>query len=154
MKYDPDHGKKLFETSNFDERIARFMELKKEKGYWQHPCEFAVSDTLGFKRDWQWLMPVVEKIQLNYCFDVVLKEFGDRFDGSFNSSIMIFGHSWVHYHWSNYDRIKAEIDEQTRKAARYGEKYVSEHHQFVENKFQAVYLCVCRFIEWWEKQNL
>lgn len=55
MKYDPDYGKKLFEASDFDERIARFMELKKEKGYWQHPCEFAVSASLGFKHDWQWL---------------------------------------------------------------------------------------------------
>jgi hypothetical protein len=143
----------LFETTNFDERIAAFMELKKDKkGYWEHPCEFAICQSLAFKNDWQWLMPVVEKIQMNYSFEVSFKEF-DQFQSGYSSSIIIFGETWVHYHWARYETLKAEIDECTEKAARYGEIYESEHHKFVDSKFQAVYLCVCRFIEWWEKQR-
>lgn len=142
-----------FTLTDSDKRIANFMNMKKENGYWNHPSELnTVSERLGFSYDWQWLMPVVEKIQLEYYRNVVLKEF-DQFESSFSSSITILGKSWIHYHWANYDRIKAEIEELSEKAARYGEVYISKHHKIVENKFEAVYECVCRFIEWWEKQE-
>lgn len=138
---------------DFDKRIAVFMCLEKYNNYWSHPGESnTISQTLGFSHDWQWLMPVVEKIQRDYRFDVVLKEY-DRTDGGYSSSITIFDYSWTHYYWANYERIQAEIKVQTDKAAKYGEVYKSEHHQIVESKLQAVYQCVCRFIEWWEKQN-
>ena len=140
-------------NTDFDKRIAVFMNLKKEKGYWNHPGEpNTVSETLGFSHDWQWLMPVVERIQRDYSFEVSFKEF-DQFQSGYSSSITIFGETWVHYHWAKYEMLKAEIDECKAKAARYGEIYESEHHKFVDSKFRAVYLCVCRFIEWWETRK-
>lgn len=153
MKYDFEHGKKLFEGTDFDERIARFMKLKKEKEYWQHPIEFAVCETLGFKNDWQWLMPVVTKIQTKYKFRLVMKEY-DQTGFGIAATISIFGKGYYAYYWEDSDRLEKELRKMTEDADKYGEDYKDDFNVIVETKFQAVYLCVCRFIEWWESQNL
>lgn len=145
-------GKKLFEALNFDERIARFMELKKEKGYWQHPSEFAISESLGFKNDWQWLMPVVEKIQRNYRRYVNIREYENNGWG-ISASITIFDQNQYNYYWCDFESIRKEIEKHTKEAAKYGEKYDDESHVIVESKFMGLYCCVCKFIEWWEKQD-
>ena len=145
MKYDLDHGKKLFEASNFDERIAKFMKLFKVNGMWEHPCEFALSDNLGFKYDWQWLMPVVTKIQTKYQFrhNISLLEY-DKTGFGIASIINILGKGCYTYYWEDSDRVEKELRKMTEK---------DDFNVIVESKFQAVYLCVCRFIEWWEKQQ-
>jgi len=155
MKYDPDQGKKLFEASNFDERIAAFMNLPKVSGMWEHPCEFAVADTLGFKHDWHWLMPVITKIQSNYNFrlNTSLKEY-DQTGFGIAATLIIFGKGCYAYYWQDSDRIEKELKKLTKEADRHGVDYKDEFNVIVETKFQAVYLCVCRFIEWWEQQKL
>jgi hypothetical protein len=154
MKYDLDNGKKLFAATDFDERIAKFMKLPKVGGMWEHPCEFALSDTLGFKRDWQWLMPVVTKIQSKYEFRLKtsLKEY-DQTGFGIAATITIFGKGCYSYYWEDSDRLERELRKMTEEADRYEEVFKDEYNVIVESKFQAVYLCVCKFIEWWETQK-
>lgn len=98
---------------------------------------------------------VMIKIQTKreFCLDVSLLEYDDTGFG-IASTLSISGKDCYIYYWENSDSIKKILKKISKEAEWSGEDYKDEFSVIVETKFQAVYLCVCRFIEWWEQQKI
>ncbi len=109
-----------------------------------------------YETSWDWLMPVVEKINaIEDCF-VMIKETNRDNYGWYTSleyAPIVGSGSWKYFYYKGYDRLTEEIERSTKEAAKYGELYESDTRIIVESKTAATYKAVVGFIKWYNSQE-
>lgn len=121
---------KTIEQQN--EMIARFMEVERDVNTWRHPYGATVyliggywlpAKKLKYHSSWEWLMPVVEKIESLY-------------------------YGGLQFYIKD---SRAYIEVATQASTAYGDipDVPNCYSGFSETKLNAVYKTVCDFIKWY-----
>lgn len=104
-----------------------------------------------YHTSWDWLMPVVEKIQKEHRMKGSLCEKQNDYYG--DCIYVRYFNNWRCFHYWNTEELSKELNKENQEAAKYGET-ITDHSRIVcKSKIEATYKAVVQFITWHNNQK-
>lgn len=144
--------------------IAEFMGVMIDKNilypsYGQIPEQYhsggiLLIEDLKYHCSWDWLMPVVEKIQTDFSRECGFKESSRHRWGwcAYFSDYKKQGKT-VYYFWSDYKELEKAIEAEKKDCEEWGDEYVPGPRYIVSSKIEAVWLAVVEFVKWYNREH-
>lgn len=118
------------DIKNWNKIIANFMKVKFAETFWQNFWLKGIPvEQLRYHKDWNWLIPVVEKIESIYSEH--------------------HGYFGVHISSNSCSIQGTKLHLAIEKNSKYGYVYMSDPNAILETKLESTYYNVVAFIKWY-----